>query len=98
MASTLATCLIGVGKLDEATNLLTQINVPAVTQLAGDPNWGAGVTLLQAEIAYRRKDYEAARKYVQTVTPIFEAKDAEPYEKHALENLSAELNKISQRN
>lgn len=98
VASTLATCLIGLGKLDEASNLLTQIDVPAVTQLAGDPNWGAGVTLLQAEIAYRRKDYEAARKYVQTITPIFETKDAEPYEKHALETLSAELNKISQRN
>jgi len=98
VASTLATCSIGLGKLDEATNLLAQIDVPAVTQLAGDPNWGAGVTLLQAEIAYRRKDYEAARKYVQTVTPIFEAKDAEPYEKHALENLSAELNKVSQHN
>ncbi len=98
VASTLATCLIGVGKLDEATNLLTQIDVPAVTQLAGDPNWGAGVTLLQAEIAYRRKDYDTARKYVQTVTPVFESKDAEPYEKRALENLNAELNKISQRN
>ena len=97
VASTLATCLIGLGKLDEASNLLAQIDVPAVTQLAGDPNWGAGVTLLQAEIAYRRKDYDAARKYLQTVTPIFESKDAEPYEKRALENLSAELNKISQR-
>jgi eukaryotic-like serine/threonine-protein kinase len=98
VASTLATCLIGLGKLDEASNLLTQIDVAAVTQLAGDPNWGAGVTLLQAEIAYRRKDYETARKYLQTVTPIFESKDAEPYEKHALENLSAELNKLSQHN
>jgi serine/threonine protein kinase/DNA-binding winged helix-turn-helix (wHTH) protein len=98
VGSTLATCLIGPGRLDEASNLLAQIDVPAVTQLAGDPNWGAGVTLLQAEIAYRRKDYDAARKYVQTVTPVLESKDAEPYEKHALENLSAELNKISQRN
>jgi len=91
VASTLAACLIGVGKLDEASRLLDEIDVPAVTQLAGDPDWGAGVKLLQAEIAYRRGDLSTAKTYVQAVTPVFTRKDAEAYQKHALESLTAEL-------
>ncbi|HKB99976.1 MAG TPA: winged helix-turn-helix domain-containing protein, partial [Terriglobales bacterium] len=60
-AYTLASCLIGLGKLDEASALLQQIDVPAVAHLAGDPDWGAGVTLAEAEIAYRVGNYAAAR-------------------------------------
>src|SRR5712671_2042588 len=97
-ASTLADCLIGLGKLDEAGKLLDQIDVPAVAQLAGDPDWGAGVTLAQAEIAYRRGNYDAARDYVQTVTPVFTRKDAEPYQKRALESLRTALDKPLPRN
>ena len=97
VASTLAACLIGVGKLDEANTLLVQIDVPAVTQLAGDPDWGAGVKLLQAEIAYRRGDYGTAKSYIQAVTPVFTRKDAEAYQKHALESLTATLDKVPQR-
>jgi tetratricopeptide (TPR) repeat protein len=96
-ASTLADCLIGLGKLDEASKLLDQIDVPAVAQLAGDPNWGAGVTLAQAEIAYRRGNYDAARGYVQTVTPVLTRKDTEPYQKHVLETLLGALDKHSPR-
>jgi eukaryotic-like serine/threonine-protein kinase len=96
-ASTLADCLIGLGKLDEASKLLEQIDVPAVAQLAGDPNWGAGVTLAQAEIAYRRGNYDTARGYVQTVTPVLTRKDTEPYQKHVLETLRAALDKHSPR-
>ncbi len=94
----MASCLIGLGKLDEASALLRQIDVPTVAQLAGDPDWGAGVTLAQAEIAYRRGNYDAARAYVQTVTPVFSRKDAEPYQKRALESLRAALDKPSPRN
>jgi serine/threonine protein kinase len=92
-ASTLANCLIGLGKLDEASKLLDQVDVPAVAQLAGDPDWGAGVTLAQAEIAYRRGNYDAARSYVQTVTPVFTRENAEPYQKRALESLRSALDK-----
>src|SRR4029077_13571396 len=97
-AYTLASCLIGLGKLDEASALLQQINVPAVAQLSGDPDWGAGVTLAQAEIAYRSGNFAAARNYVQTVTPVFTRKDAEPYQKRALESLRAALDKPLPRN
>jgi serine/threonine protein kinase/DNA-binding winged helix-turn-helix (wHTH) protein len=92
-ADTLATCLIGLGKLDQAGTLLQQIDVSAVAQLTGDPNWGAGVSLEQAEIAYRRHDYDAARGYIQTITPIFTRKDAEPYQKRTFETLKAALDR-----
>ena len=94
----LASCLIFLGKLDEASTLLRQIDVPPVAQLTGDPDWGAGVTLAQAEIAYRRGNYDAARGYVQTVTPVFTRKDAEPYQKRALESLRTALDKPLPRN
>ena len=94
----LASCLILLGKLDEASTLLRQIDVPPVAQLTGDPDWGAGVTLAQAEIAYRRGNYDAARGYVQTVTPVFSRKDAEPYQKRALESLRTALDKPLPRN
>lgn len=97
-ADTLASCLIGLSKLDEAAALLQQIDVPAVAQLTGDPDWGAGVTLEQAEIAFRHGNYDAARGYVQTVTPVLTRKDAEPYQKRALETLKAALDKPLARN
>ncbi len=92
-ADTLAGCLIGLDKLEEATALLQQIDLPAVAQLTGDPDWGAGVTLERAKIAFRHGNYEAARGYVQAVTPVFTRKDAEPYQKHAFESIRAALDK-----
>jgi DNA-binding winged helix-turn-helix (wHTH) protein/serine/threonine protein kinase len=94
-ASTLAACLIGLNLLDEASTLLGNINVVAVAQLTGDPNAGAGVTLLEAEIAYRRKDYATARKDVDAVTPIFTRSDAEPYQRYALEALVSALKRVA---
>jgi eukaryotic-like serine/threonine-protein kinase len=97
-ADTLAGCLIGLNQLDEAATLLQQIDVPAVAQLSGDPDWGAGVSLERAEIAYRHHDYDAARGYVQTIAPVFTRKDAEPYQKRAFESLKAALDKPLGRN
>jgi serine/threonine protein kinase/DNA-binding winged helix-turn-helix (wHTH) protein len=96
-AYTLANCLIGLGKLDEATTLLQQIDAPPVAQLTGDPNWSAGVTLAQAQVAFRRGNYDAARGYIQTVTPAFTRKDVEAYQKRAFESLKAALDKPSPR-
>jgi hypothetical protein len=92
-AYTLASCLIGLNKLDEAAALLQQIDAPTVAQLTGDPNWGADVTLAQAEVAYRRGNYDTARGYIQTVTPVFTRKDAEAYQKRQFESLKAALDK-----
>jgi ATP/maltotriose-dependent transcriptional regulator MalT len=93
----LASCLTSQGKLEEASTLLQQIDVPAVAQLSGDPDWGAGVMLAQADIAYRRHNYDAARGFVQTVSPVFTRKDAEPYQKRAFESLKAALDQTSER-
>jgi DNA-binding winged helix-turn-helix (wHTH) protein/serine/threonine protein kinase len=97
-AHTLASCLLGLNNLDEASLLLQQIDVPAVAQLSGDPDWGAGVSLTRAEIAYRHRAYDEARGYVQTVAPVFTRKDAEPYQKRAFESLKAALDEPLPRN
>src|SRR5438067_1480564 len=93
-ADTLAECLIGTNKLDEAKRLLDGMDIAAVTQLAGDPNIGAGVQLLQAEIAYRKGDYATARNEVAAVTPAFSTKDTEPYQRQRIESLTANLEKV----
>jgi eukaryotic-like serine/threonine-protein kinase len=94
-AYSLASCLISLDKLDEAAKLLQQIDVPALAQLTGDPDSGADVALVQAQIAYRHRDYDAARSLVQTVSPVFTRNDAEPYQKRAFESLKAALDKSS---
>ncbi len=94
VAATFATCLIGLGQLDEADKLLEQIDIPVVAQLAGDADWGAGVKLLQAEIAYRRGNFSRARTFVKDVSPVFTRPNAEPYQKQALKLLVDELGQI----
>jgi len=89
----LADCLIDLGKLDEASALLQKVDAKAVTQLSGDPNWIANLDLALGEIAFRRGDYAAARKYVQSAAPVFTRPDAEPYQKNALEVLTAAIEK-----
>lgn len=89
----LASCDIGVGKLAEALRLLQNIDASAVAQLTGFPDWFANVALAQAGIAYRQGDYGTARKYLQSAAPAFSKTDAEPYQKHALETLTAALEK-----
>ena len=93
VAHTLATCLIDVNRLEEASKLLREIDTKAVAQLTGFPDWGANVALSQAEIAYREGDYTAARKFVESAAPILTRPDAEPYQKHALETLKNAIGK-----
>jgi serine/threonine protein kinase/DNA-binding winged helix-turn-helix (wHTH) protein len=92
-AYTLASCRIGLGKVEEASKLLQDIDTRVVAQLAGFPDWFANVALAQAEIAYRQGNYAAARKYVQSAAPVFSRTDAEPYQKRALETLTAAVDK-----
>jgi serine/threonine protein kinase/DNA-binding winged helix-turn-helix (wHTH) protein len=94
-AYTLASCRIGLGKFDEASKLLQEIDTKVVAQLAGFPDWFANVALSQAEIAYRQGDYAAARKYMQSAAPVFSRAGAEPYQKLALETLAAAIDKRS---
>ncbi|HEX8711296.1 MAG TPA: tetratricopeptide repeat protein, partial [Terracidiphilus sp.] len=88
-----ANCLIPLGKLQEATALLGQVNVPVVAQLAGDPELGAEVAFAKAQIAYRGGNYGAAKSQLEQVAPAFARSDIEPYEKQQFDSLQASLDK-----
>jgi DNA-binding winged helix-turn-helix (wHTH) protein/serine/threonine protein kinase len=92
-ADTLANCLIGTGKLAEASTLLRDIDTDAVAQLTGARDWSANVALAQGQIALRQGDYAAARKYWEMAKPVLSRADAEPFQKQALEELAAGLEK-----
>jgi len=92
-ADTLANCLIERNKLDEAGKLLESIDIKAVSQLVGIPDWSANIDLAQAEIAYRRGDYAAARRDIQPAIPIFSRADAEVYQKQKTQSLLAGIEK-----
>lgn len=88
-ALSLADCLIGVGKFNEASQYLDTIDAKNVAQLTGDPDWGANVTLSRAEIAVRQGQFGKAKEYLDTVRPIFSRPEAEAYQKRRLDQLSA---------
>jgi len=90
-AHTLADCLIELGKLDEASKLLSDIDASAVGQLTGSKDWFASVEFSEAKIAYRRGDYESARKHLAIAAPVFSRPDTEPYQKQALDKLANAL-------
>jgi ATP/maltotriose-dependent transcriptional regulator MalT len=94
-AHTLASCWIDMGKLAEAGTLPEGIDVGAVAQLAGSKDWGANVELSEAEIAYPRGDYDAARKHLQSAAPVMSRADAEPCQKHLLEKLMAAVEPVT---
>ncbi len=93
VAETLASCLIGFDRLAEASKLLHEIDVRAVAQLTGFPDWFANVALDEGEIALRQHDYAGARKYLETAKPVFSRPDAEAYQKQTMANLAAALEK-----
>ena len=74
--------------------LLAWVN-PLPLTVTGVPT--VPLVTLRTEVAYRRGNYEAARGYIQTVTPAFTRKDVEAYQKRAFESLKAALNKPSPR-
>ncbi len=91
IALPLANCLIALGRLQEASQYLQNLDIKAIAQLTGDPDWGAGVTLAQAEISVRQKEYAQAEKYLVSVQPIFSRPDAEAYQKKKMFELAAML-------
>lgn len=83
-----AECLIGLGRLDDASKLLDGIDGKVVAELTGDPDWGAGVSLARAEIALRQGRLPEAGKYLESARPAFSRPDAEAYQKRKLDELS----------
>ncbi|MGB7136161.1 MAG: tetratricopeptide repeat protein, partial [Acidobacteriaceae bacterium] len=90
-AYTVASCLIGLGRLQKASLFLKQIDVPVVVQLTGDPDFGADVTLANAQIASREGDQRTARSAMDQVRAVFTRADAEPFQKRAFDTLRAAL-------
>ncbi len=86
-AYTLATCLIGTNRLDEASELLEGIDVSAATQTSGDRTAGASIALAQGEIAARRGDYALAEHYARIAAPAFERPDAAMPDRQEVEAL-----------
>jgi eukaryotic-like serine/threonine-protein kinase len=83
----LATCLIGMNRLPEASELLRDLDVKAIFQQTGDSTIGAGIALAQGEIAARRGDYTLARSYAQTAAPAFDRPNADVSQKQSLQKL-----------
>jgi serine/threonine protein kinase len=92
IALSLANCLIDLGKLQEASKLVDGIDAKLVAQLTGDPDFGANVSLAQAEISLRQSNYAQARKYIEDARPVFSRPDAEAYQKQKMDGLSAAIN------
>ncbi|HEX4807611.1 MAG TPA: serine/threonine-protein kinase [Bryobacteraceae bacterium] len=86
-ADALATCLIGMNKLDEASDLLRNIDADAVAQLSGDSTVAATIALAQGQIAAKKGNYVLARHYVQIAAPTFERPNADKFDKQTLEKL-----------
>jgi eukaryotic-like serine/threonine-protein kinase len=93
VADTLASCLIGMDKLPEATRLLEGIDTQAVAQLTGFPDWSANVALKLGQIAVRQRNFAAAQKYLDAARPALTRPNAEAYQKHAVEELAAAIQK-----
>jgi hypothetical protein len=90
-AYSLASCWIGTGRLQDAASLLREIDTKAVAELAGFPDWSANVTLAQGEIALRQGNDDDAQRYMEAAKPVFMRADAEPYQRRAVETLSAAI-------
>ena len=88
----LAFCLIGMDKLQEASELLQSIDVKAVTQLSGDSMVEADIALAQGQIAAQRGDYLLAQRYAQTAAPALDCPNARAYDRQSLQELRKAIN------
>jgi hypothetical protein len=86
-AYTLAICLTGMNQLEEASGLLNDVDVDAVTQLSGDSTVGPSIALAQGEIAVRRGNYVLADRYLQQAAPTFENPQANILDRQTLQRL-----------
>ena len=83
----LAICLIGRNRLDEASELLSSIDIQATTQMGGDARVAASIALAQGEIAARRGNYTLAKHYADIAAPDFDRPGAAPTDVRSLAEL-----------
>jgi hypothetical protein len=91
MSYNLAICLIASGSLDEATTLLSGIDVAQLAQMGDAMDASAAVALAQAEIAVKRGDRAVAEKLLKAAAPAFSSPDAVAYQRDKVAELSALL-------
>lgn len=90
---TMAECEIDLGHYAQAGAYLDTINVDEVAQLAGDPNWGANVQLEKARIALAQNHKAEARKYLESVRPVYSAAGVDPYQARLWRSLYSKTDK-----
>jgi hypothetical protein len=86
-AYALAYCLTRSNHLDEASSLLRNIDVKATAELAGDPNVGASIAMVEGEIAARRGDFVTAKRHLDAVAPVFDRPGTAAPDKEDLKRL-----------
>ena len=87
----LAVCLIGTNKLDQASELLRNIDAASVRQLTGDTTVDASIAQAEGEIAARRQDYVSAKHYAEAASSILSRPDADVAEQHSFRELMAAI-------
>jgi TolA-binding protein len=87
----LATCLAGRNKVNEASELLNNIDIKAVTQFAGDPAVPADIDLLKGRISFKRGDYKAALAFATAAAPMLDRADADPDDHQSLVKLQHDI-------
>ncbi len=87
----MASCLIGLRQFDQGDQLLSRVNVSAVSQLYADADWSADFDLTEAEVALGRKDFTTARQELATARPACTKVGGAPYRLAWLQRLTSEL-------
>jgi DNA-binding winged helix-turn-helix (wHTH) protein/serine/threonine protein kinase len=90
-AYTLAECEIAAGRYAGAAHHLEGIDRAAVTQLAGDPHWGANVDLALARIALAEGRRADARHSLDAARPAFINGSVDPYQAKLWHKLDQEV-------
>ena len=62
-----------------------------------DPDWGAGVKLQQAKIAFAHANYEVTRNLLREVAPVFTRPNSEVYSQREYKTLPARLDRVANR-
>ncbi|MGD0986442.1 MAG: protein kinase [Candidatus Sulfotelmatobacter sp.] len=89
----LAICLMGLNRFEEASRLLENIDIDAVTQLSGDATVGPSIALAKGQIAARREDFASAHLYAQQAEAALDRPDADSIDRQALHDLRKVIEK-----
>ncbi len=85
----LAFCMAVAKRYDSIEPLLEGIDAKAVADLVADPDWGASIDLIRADMALNAGDIGAARGFLDYPGKAYERPDADPYLRRWTEELLA---------